>query len=42
MVWGVIYHPEVQKDLDLLGAAAANRLEPALQVVDEFEQATRG
>ena len=19
MVWGVIYHPEVQKDLDLLG-----------------------
>lgn len=26
MVWGVIYHPEVQKDLDLLGAVAANRI----------------
>ncbi|WP_201196665.1 type II toxin-antitoxin system RelE family toxin [Pseudomonas fluorescens] len=26
MVWGVIYHPEVQRDLDLLGAVAANRI----------------
>jgi len=26
MVWGVIYHPEVQKDLDQLGAVAANRI----------------
>ena len=26
MVRGVIYHPEVQKDLDQLGAVAANRI----------------
>ncbi|WP_434572023.1 type II toxin-antitoxin system RelE family toxin [Pseudomonas sp. Z3-6] len=26
MAWGVIYHPEVQDDLDQLGAAAANRV----------------
>ncbi|WP_434705167.1 type II toxin-antitoxin system RelE/ParE family toxin [Pseudomonas sp. Z1-12] len=26
MAWGVIYHPEVQDDLDQLGAAAANRI----------------
>ena len=26
MAWGVIYHPEVQGDLDQLGAAAANRV----------------
>ncbi|MGF6285154.1 mRNA interferase RelE/StbE [Pseudomonas sp. BT76 TE3572] len=32
MVWGVIYHPEVQKDLDLLGAVAANRI---LDVIEE-------
>jgi mRNA interferase RelE/StbE len=32
MVWGVIYHPEVQKDLDLLGAVAANRI---LNVIEE-------
>ncbi|WP_253437357.1 type II toxin-antitoxin system RelE family toxin [Pseudomonas migulae] len=32
MVWGVTYHPDVQKDLDLLGAVAANRI---LDVIDE-------
>jgi len=32
MVWGVICHPEVQKDLDLLGAVAANRI---LDVIEE-------
>ena len=32
MVWGVIYHPDVQKDLDLLGAVAANRI---LDVIEE-------
>jgi mRNA interferase RelE/StbE len=32
MVWGVIYHPEVQKDLDLLGVVAANRI---LDVIEE-------
>lgn len=32
MVWGVTYHPDVQKDLDLLGAVAANRI---LEVIDE-------
>ncbi|MBO1539665.1 type II toxin-antitoxin system RelE/ParE family toxin [Pseudomonas sp. OA65] len=26
MAWDVIYHPEVQDDLDQLGAAAANRI----------------
>jgi len=32
MVWGVIYHPEVQNDLDQLGAASANRI---LDVIEE-------
>ncbi len=32
MVWGVIYHPEVQGDLDQLGSAAANRV---LDVIEE-------
>jgi len=32
MVWGVIYHPEVQDDLDQLGSAAANRI---LDVIEE-------
>ena len=32
MVWGVIYHPEVQGDLDQLGSAAANRI---LDVIEE-------
>ncbi|RON00536.1 type II toxin-antitoxin system RelE/ParE family toxin [Pseudomonas brassicacearum] len=32
MVWGVIYHPEVQDDLDQLGAAGANRI---LDVIEE-------
>jgi mRNA interferase RelE/StbE len=32
MIWGVIYHPEVQKDLDLLGAVSANRI---LDVIEE-------
>ncbi|WP_460140112.1 type II toxin-antitoxin system RelE family toxin [Pseudomonas sp. S2_E01] len=32
MVWGVIYHPEVRKDLDSLGAVAANRI---LDVIEE-------
>ena len=32
MVWGVIYHPQVQMDLDLLGAVAANRI---LDVIEE-------
>ncbi|RON57010.1 type II toxin-antitoxin system RelE family toxin [Pseudomonas frederiksbergensis] len=32
MVWGVIYHPEVQKDLDLLGAVAANRILDVIEV----------
>ena len=33
MVWGVIYHPEVQKDLDLLGAVAANRILDVIEAV---------
>ncbi|MDR6957496.1 mRNA interferase RelE/StbE [Pseudomonas brassicacearum] len=32
MVWSVIYHPEVQDDLDQLGAASANRI---LDVIEE-------
>lgn len=32
MAWGIIYHPEVQDDLDQLGAAAANRI---LDVIEE-------
>jgi mRNA interferase RelE/StbE len=32
MVWGVIYHPEVQGDLDQLGSTAANRI---LDVIEE-------
>lgn len=32
MVWNVIYHPEVQDDLDELGASAANRI---LDVIEE-------
>jgi mRNA interferase RelE/StbE len=32
MVWGVIYHPDVQKDLDLLGFVAANRI---LDVIEQ-------
>lgn len=38
MVWGVIYHPEVQKDLDLLGAAAANRMRRDEEVYDAAER----
>lgn len=32
MVWSVIYHPEVQDDLDRLGSTAANRI---LDVIEQ-------
>ena len=32
MAWGIIYHPEVQDDLDQWGAAAANRI---LDVIEQ-------